>query len=115
MPPTDTDALRADCSSVIRSVDGLGSTDSAFEHEIATRRQVQTVVFVRHVDGLGTYDSALSMRPLPQLCSFLTSRSRTFSTACSSGKLVTDSDAACRYVDLVELRAKCLVAAPLVV
>ena len=40
------------------TVDGLGSTDSAFEHEIATRRQVQTVVFVRHVDGLGRYDSA---------------------------------------------------------
>ena len=39
------------------TVDGLGSTDSAFEHEIATSSS-STVVFVRHVDGLGRYDSA---------------------------------------------------------
>ena len=74
------------------TVDGLGSTDSAFGHEIATRRQVRTVVFVRHVVGLGRYDSASAHETATSVVFVLALRSWTITpavVATSQGLTVT--------------------------
>ena len=93
VPPTDTDALRADCSSVVRYRGRSREHGLRFTHEIATRRQVQFVfvVFVTWTVS-GDMTPHQRMRPLPQLCSFLALRSWTITpavVATSQGLTVT--------------------------
>ena len=115
MPPTDTDALRADCSSVVRYRGRSREHGLRFTHEIATRRQVQTVVFVRHVDGLGRYDSASAHETVTTVVFVSRVKELDNYTSRSSDESGTDSDPARRRVDFVELCARCVVAALLVV
>ena len=115
VPPTDTDALRADCSSVVRYRGRSREHGLRFRARDRHSSSSTDCLFVRHVDGLGRYDSASAH--VTATAVVLVSRVKELDnyTSRSSDESETDSDPARRRVDFVELCARCLVAALLVI
>ena len=114
VPPTDTDALRADCSSVVR-YRGRSREHGLRFYARDRHSSSSTVVFVRHVDGLGRYDSAFAHETATTVVFVSRVKELDNYTSRSSNESGTDSDPARRRVGFVELCARCVVAALLVV
>ena len=118
MPPTDTDALRADCSSVVRYRGRSrehGLRFRARDRHSSSSTDSCVRCCVRHVDGLGRYDSASVLETATAVVFVSRVKELDNYTSRSSDESGTDSDPARRRVDFVELCARCVVAALLVV